>query len=500
MVAGHATTEGTAGYFNSRNELGGWLEAGLHCSNLGFGGYRVDDETPLFEEAVKTALLSGCNLIDTSTNYADGRSERMIGGALAELIKVGVLDRDQVIVVSKVGYVQGQALELAQQRETAGDPFPEMVKYQDGCWHCIHPDFLKIQIEKSRERLGLECIDFYLLHNPEYFLMDAAKRGSTVMLSKLRDQFYERVQRAFAFLEGEVAKGTIRGYGVSSNSFGAKHTRADATSVSRMWEAAEAVAPKHHFKVIQLPLNLFESGPYMEKNTGPDNSQTALECASKHHLGVLVNRPLNAFTKDSLVRLADFAVKKAVEPLDSLLPELAELEEEFNKSIMPLLKGATGGAVTGDLFNWSSDLGQVRGVPLGADRWTQVEDQVRGHVSQVVEQISSQLKTGPWIDWKDRYLPQLDETLETFRNDAHQRSQKVSEKVAAKLNPLLPDAWKDLPLSRKALGVLIHTPGVSCVLNGMRRPDYVHDSMEATKPKAIEEEVVKKVFETFASP
>ncbi len=497
MVPGKATTEATAGYFNARKELGGWLEIGFHCSNVGFGGYRVDDETPIFEEALKTALLSGCNLIDTSTNYADGRSERMVGRSLAELIKVGVLDREQVVVVSKVGYVQGQALELAQRQEAAGTPFPEMVKYQDGCWHCIHPDFLKIQLEKSRERLGLECIDLYLLHNPEYYLMDAAKKGSSVMLPKLRDQFYDRIRRAFEFLEGEVAKGTLQGYGVSSNSFGAKAGRADATSVSRMWEVAQSISDKHHFTAIQLPLNLYESGPFLEKNTGPDDSQTALECASKHHLGVLANRPLNAFTRESLVRLADFAVKKAVEPLDSLLAELGELEAEFTQSIAPTLKTASGSAVVGTLFQWSSDLGQVRGVPLGADRWTQVEDQVRGHVSQVVEQISLQLKTGPWIDWRDRYLPQLDETLETFRNEAHQRSQKVSDRVTAKLDPLLPESWRAAPLSQKALGVLIHTPGVSCVLNGMRRPDYVHDSMQSPKLPRLEEETVRKIYEAF---
>jgi len=32
-------------------------------------------------------------------------------------------------------------------------------------------------------------------------------------------------------------------------------------------------------------------------------------------------------------------------------------------------------------------------------------------------------------------------------------------------------------LSRKALWILASTPGVSCVLNGMRRPTYVDDSL-----------------------
>jgi aryl-alcohol dehydrogenase-like predicted oxidoreductase len=41
---------------------------------IGFGCYRVDDETPGHREALVAALDAGCTLIDTSTNYTDGRS------------------------------------------------------------------------------------------------------------------------------------------------------------------------------------------------------------------------------------------------------------------------------------------------------------------------------------------------------------------------------------------------------------------------------------------
>ena len=57
---------------------------GLQVSRVGFGGYRVDDETIGHRQALELALDQGCNLIDTSTNYTDGGSERMIGAVLAE--------------------------------------------------------------------------------------------------------------------------------------------------------------------------------------------------------------------------------------------------------------------------------------------------------------------------------------------------------------------------------------------------------------------------------
>ena len=37
------------------------------------------------------------------------------------------------VFVSKIGYVQGLNLDLAQQRKAEGRPFSEMVEYMDGC-------------------------------------------------------------------------------------------------------------------------------------------------------------------------------------------------------------------------------------------------------------------------------------------------------------------------------------------------------------------------------
>ena len=49
--------------------------------------------------------------------------------------------------------------------------------------------------------------------------------------------------------------------------------------------------------------------------------------------------------------------------------------------------------------------------------------------------------------------------------------------VSAAIDPLLPAERRAEGLSRKALWVLASTPGVSCVLNGMRTPAYVDDSL-----------------------
>src|SRR5262249_15383052 len=139
-------------------------------SKAGFGGYRIHEMRPEHRDALELALSSGCNLIDTSANYTDGNSERLIGATLGRMISEGKIRREEVVVVSKGGYVQGSNLSLAHSRVRAGNPFPEMVEYHADCWHCISPEFLEDQITRSLERLKLDQLDAYLLHNPEYFL------------------------------------------------------------------------------------------------------------------------------------------------------------------------------------------------------------------------------------------------------------------------------------------------------------------------------------------
>jgi len=345
---------------------------GLVTSSLGFGSYRIDDRTPEHALALETALLGGVNLIDTSTNYTDGSSESCIGNVLVRHL------REELIVVSKVGYVQGQALAMARTREQRGSAFPEMVKYTEGCWHCIHPEFLADQLGRSLGRLRVENVGVYLLHNPEYFFTDATKRRKSASLETLRDEFYERIRRAFSHLEAEVRRGRIGFYGVSSNTFGSLASDPEATSLERMWTIAGEVAHEHHFAVVQLPANLFESGAMLTRNN-VTGTRTALEFAQEHDLAVLINRPLNAFYREQLIRLADSPVRR---------PE-----------------------------------------------------------------------------------------------------------VHARVDPFLPPAYRAESLSCKALTVLTNTKGVTCVLNGMRRRNYVADSLGALRSPTFDVDI--RLYQAF---
>ena len=94
---------------------------GLACHPLGFGCYRIADGNVEHEAALRNYLGRGGNLIDTSANYTDGQSEILVGRVVKSY------PRDQVIVVTKGGYIQGQNMQLAQSQT-----FSEVVKYGEG--------------------------------------------------------------------------------------------------------------------------------------------------------------------------------------------------------------------------------------------------------------------------------------------------------------------------------------------------------------------------------
>jgi aryl-alcohol dehydrogenase-like predicted oxidoreductase len=518
-LPGSASPEGTARYAarivnqsphdrHMERGYGRFGNRGLTTSRLGFGTYRVDTREPEHREALKKALREGVNLIDTSTNYMDGDSERLVGSVLRELIKGGELAREEVIVVSKIGYVQGQNLKQAEAREQAGRPYPDMVKYGEGIWHCIHPEYLADQLTLSLDQLGLGTLDVCLLHNPEYFLSEAAHHSGED-LAVTRTTFYRRIEQAFTFFESQVSAGRIRYYGVSSNTVTAAPSDAEATALSRMCDAARTAAAsqcveQHHFAVLQCPMNLYETGALMTPNTGMDLRETVLEVAQREGIAVLVNRPLNAMpTKNTgVLRLADFPIEGDAVDVDRQCQMVGALEDEYRKAIAPALQHSGQGMAPADFFNWAVELVRVRPQIQGLEHWDQIEHQmIAPHVNQVMQALSRHL-TGTaaeqWEAWRDRYVPQLLTLLGGLRRIATERSRTKTASVSAVLDPLLPEPKRKESLSRKALWVLASTPGVTCVLNGMRFPAYADDSLAVMGWEPLKG--AKQIFEALAGP
>ena len=485
-IAGRATAAGTA----SRTErLGPEARAelprtGLVVSGIGFGGYRIDDLHPEHRAALELALRSGLNLIDTGANYGDGRSERLIGEVIATLTDKGELTRSEVVIVSKVGYVQGPQHALAVARKASGKPYAEMVEYTDGLWHCIHPEWLADQLTGCLDRLGLETLDVVLLHNPEYFLADAAKRGQGP-LSATRDAFYQRLEQAFRYLESEVTRGRIAYYGVSSNTATGSAEARDTTDFARMLSAAEAVAPgKHHFRVVQVPLNLLETGALFAAG----KSESVLALAQAARIAVLTNRPLNAIRGGTILRLADPVKPENAPKFELTRSNLLSLEREFRETIAPSLKLGAG-IEADDLFAWGDRIVEIEPRVESLVQWEEIEAHViapeLGKVLRALDGALSGEVAERFRDFRGRYLRDLEGLFLAMRERAAERSAHRLRAIQTALTPYLDESLRAQPHSQQALAILRAVPGVTSVLLGARKPGYVKDALSAlglTKP------------------
>ena len=123
----------------------------------------------------------------------------------------------------------------------------------DGC-HAMTPSYLAHQLDISLAALGLDTLDLFHLHNPEVQLHHLGP-----------ESFYAAVEQAFQACEGFVAAGKIRAYGVATwNGFRTPPGQEGHLSLSRLLEAArQAGGGGHHFRWIQLPLNLAMPEAYL---------------------------------------------------------------------------------------------------------------------------------------------------------------------------------------------------------------------------------------------
>ena len=206
-----ATVEGTA-RFVERVVASGRLHPSnarrlgpFACTALGFGAYRLVPEgsatgaaTAATASGALTRALDSVNVIDTSSHYAFGHSERVIGATLHGR------PRDELIVCTKVGHVpRGEmpkgAVPIGAHRG-AGTTSDD--------WHCISPTFVDSEVKACAERLGTKP-DFVFLHNPEYLL--SARMQEKVPIADAWDEMYQSLFEAFKILDRLCASASLKG-------------------------------------------------------------------------------------------------------------------------------------------------------------------------------------------------------------------------------------------------------------------------------------------------
>ncbi len=132
---------GNSGISASVIGLGAWVIGGGQL-----WGKDTDDAESI--RAIQQAIDLGINLIDTAPAYGFGRSEVVLGKAIQGR-------RDQVVVATKCGLWWDDA---------RGSFFADF----DGkkIYRSLRPDTIRLEVEASLKRLGIDCIDLYQTHWP----------------------------------------------------------------------------------------------------------------------------------------------------------------------------------------------------------------------------------------------------------------------------------------------------------------------------------------------
>ncbi len=256
-------------------------------SSIGIGTYLgdpTDERDEQYHDAIVTALESGINVVDTAINYRHQRSERVVGDAVAD----ADVDREAIAVATKGGFVPFDgarpadpgAFVRSEYLDTGIVDRDDLVAGQ----HCIAPDYIDDQLDRSLANLGLDTIDLYYVHNPE-----------TQLQVRSRADVYEGLQATFERLEQRAGEGDIGAYGVATwNAFRVGPDEDSYLSlpevIDRAERAAEAVGHEtSHFEAIQLPFNVYMADAF---TAAVHDGRSALEVAHEADVDVFTSASL----------------------------------------------------------------------------------------------------------------------------------------------------------------------------------------------------------------
>ncbi|MFI7537497.1 aldo/keto reductase [Streptosporangium sp. NPDC049376] len=223
---------------------------GMNVSRLGFGSWAVsgpgwhfgwgatDDAESI--AAIRRAVTSGVNWIDTAAVYGLGHSEELVGRAVA-----GLPEADRPYLFTKVGLVWDPDNPLAAPRRI------------------MKPASVRREVEDSLRRLGVEHIDLYQVHWPDTGeSLEFAGDGSGAVSPNATP-----LQEYWQVMADLKAEGKVRAIGLSNHS-------------PEQLQAAEEIA---HVDVVQPPFSAINRSAAAE-----------VAWANAHGTGVIVYSPLQS--------------------------------------------------------------------------------------------------------------------------------------------------------------------------------------------------------------
>lgn len=424
----------------------------LRVSPICFGSLRLTPENEMYKESLRVAFSQGINFIDSSGSYGDGASELLIGDVIKEKMENQEITREQLVISTKIGTLQGRILADAKKREKLGHAFPGLTPVSTQMAHCISPDYLEYQISSSLRRLNLDCIDVVFIQSPELIMT----QGLT------KDVLMSRIKKAFEHLEVEVVKGRIKYYGLASSALLKKDIASDFLDLKEIYNLAQSIRPNHHFSAIQVPFNLFEVQGLSEKN---HKGKSVFEMARELDLATITCRPLTSHHRDKLHHFITFPERDEASTKGKLHQNLLELIE-LEKEMMSKLAAYPS-------LNWGHFLRDNMESICDLWKWT---NYVQKHIRpKTMEQMSYIPTDSYWEIWKNRYTQKLNlvtrlvtETLESISN---LRTNQIAHYLEGKNTCFI----ESLKLSNKVTQIYLSFDEIDSIIMGLGSPDYVKD-------------------------
>lgn len=209
-------------------------KSGITVSEIGFGAWtigmdwwnkKIDDDEAI--AMLKKAYDKGINFYETADVYGKGRSERLLARAFKDM------HNDEIIYSTKWGY------DIYNAKQVGHNELPQM----------HNPEFLQYALQQSMNRLNVDHIDVYSLHNPK--------------MSAIQDD------QLFTSLDRLVEAGKIRSHGV-------------ALGPAIGWkEEGLAAIQKRNITCLQTVYNILEQDP----------GRNFLDLAKQNEVGLLVRVP-----------------------------------------------------------------------------------------------------------------------------------------------------------------------------------------------------------------
>ncbi|KNE60755.1 hypothetical protein AMAG_06113 [Allomyces macrogynus ATCC 38327] len=448
-------------------------KTGARISPLAFGAYRIAPDNPTHTAALHAALAAGINVIDTAGHFGDGASESAIG----QLLKSGKVDRKDLFLISKAGFVTPYV--AMQAYPSAYDEMPDGALGPVG--HSLDVNFLSGQLDNSLRQMQTNSIDLFMVNCPERLLR--------TMNAK---QLEYRLTKAYEFLANETARGRIHGFGV--------------TTTSPDWaflpKAARQFAEAFH--AVQVPANLCE-----RQFLAPEFLQRIQE----ERLALFTHRLINAVTPRGVQRLASTPdpqhdlPEDLVDRLFNDFQALEQLEEALSQFV--------NDSVVLSKFVWSGvlaeNLERIVANDMAARYYLdqQVAPVIRADLVKLKELATHSTTESDDMDADDcaaitQWCSEYEHLMITIRARiaalAHAHAVERHRAARDLLALTFLDA-RDAELEQAALALVRaarrDVPG--SVLVGMRRPEYVESMVAASRIVDEDPELDRSVWDQVES-